>query len=197
MSDEKEANDVKGVVVEAAGVAQEKQGKKCCGCCCDFRRAVVVTAWICIVYSIVYMILAIVGVGLGTAVATQNDDEDIAKDAAGAAGLSALYAIGFAFGICFGVFQLMAALKYNVCMLSTCVVFQLLALAYQIYNTWLGATTSVEIIFSVIFTIIVFCAIWIYPLVGLIKEIKEGIMNEETYPREAYSCCCAPNVQTV
>lgn len=32
--------------------------------------------------------------------------------------------------------------------------------------------------------------LWIYPHVGLILEIKKGIMTPETYPREEYSCCC-------
>jgi hypothetical protein len=33
-------------------------------------------------------------------------------------------------------------------------------------------------------------ALWIYPHVGLILEIRNGIMSAETYPREEYSCCC-------
>jgi hypothetical protein len=40
-------------------------------------------------------------------------------------------------------------------------------------------------IFSAIVT-----ALWIYPHIGLIVEIKKGIMSRETYPREEYSCCC-------
>ena len=31
---------------------QEKQGGKCCGCCCDYRRAVIVLACISIVLGI-------------------------------------------------------------------------------------------------------------------------------------------------
>lgn len=202
MSDEKEANeakDVKGVVVEANGVTLEKQGKKCCGCWCDFRRAVVVTSWIFIVGQTIQLVSSIVGVGLGTTVAVQAEDDEVIDGGVTVAAVSTLYAIGFATGICYGVFQLMAALKYNVCMLNACVVFELLYLAYGINFTFAAnpEATMTQLIITVIFQFIVCALLWIYPLIGLIKEIKAGIMSEETYPREAYSCCCAPNVETV
>lgn len=31
---------------------------------------------------------------------------------------------------------------------------------------------------------------WTYPSVMLTREINQGIMSKETYPREEYSCCC-------
>lgn len=200
MSDEKEqAKDVKGVVVEANEVTLEKQGKKCCNCCCDFRRAVVVTAWIYIVFNIIYLVTAITGIGLVTAAAVASEDDGIVDGAATVAVVTTYYAIGYAFGICFGVFQLMAALKYNVCMLSTCIVFHLLFLAYSIY--FIFATnpdaTTTQLVVTVIIQIICYVALWIYPIIGLVKEIKAGTMSEETYAREAYSCCCAPKVETV
>jgi heme/copper-type cytochrome/quinol oxidase subunit 2 len=36
----------------------------------------------------------------------------------------------------------------------------------------------------------VITALIVYPHVGLMMEIKKGIMSKETYPREAFSCCC-------
>jgi hypothetical protein len=33
-------------------------------------------------------------------------------------------------------------------------------------------------------------ALWIYPSVMLVTEIRSGIMSRETYPREEFSCCC-------
>jgi hypothetical protein len=33
-------------------------------------------------------------------------------------------------------------------------------------------------------------ALWIYPSIMLILEIRRGIMSRETYPREEFSCCC-------
>jgi len=35
-----------------------------------------------------------------------------------------------------------------------------------------------------------FTCLFIYPHVGLVLEIKKGIMTPETYAREKFSCCC-------
>lgn len=32
--------------------------------------------------------------------------------------------------------------------------------------------------------------LWIYPHIGFIKEVKQGILTRETYEREKFSCCC-------
>lgn len=32
--------------------------------------------------------------------------------------------------------------------------------------------------------------LYVYPHMGLMNEIKQGIMSPETYPREEFSCCC-------
>lgn len=36
----------------------------------------------------------------------------------------------------------------------------------------------------------VITALWIYPSVFFINEIRSGVMSAETYKREEYSCCC-------
>jgi hypothetical protein len=53
-----------------------------------------------------------------------------------------------------------------------------------------------EEIFTVeqIFTVLVFVdgmlvLLRIYPTIFLVKEIRNGIMTRETYPREEYLCC--------
>ena len=33
-------------------------------------------------------------------------------------------------------------------------------------------------------------ALFLYPHIGFIMEVKKGIMTRETYPREEFSCCC-------
>lgn len=30
----------------------------------------------------------------------------------------------------------------------------------------------------------------VYPYLFLVKEIRQGIMTQETYPRESHCCCC-------
>lgn len=138
----------------------EKQGSKFCGFCCDLRRAVIILA---IVAIVVYSISAILT-------------------------LAVVQLLGFLeFGvvvillmpILFFVFQLVAAMKYNVCMLVTAVVFQCVSLIVGLYFY-----DSLNPIVS-----IALWALFVYPTVGLILEIKKGIMSKENYPREAYCCC--------
>ena len=88
-----------------------------------------------------------------------------------------------------------AALKYHICMLSTMVFVILIQLGLNIYHAcqlrnhvyWnlaelaesgLGnflASTVVSTIYN---------GLYLYPVIGLISEIKNGIMSQETYPRE-------------
>ncbi len=95
----------------------------------------------------------------------------------------------------FYIFQLVAALKYNLLMLYTVVVFELITFGFRLYFasfqlSWaflgISPTLYVASILSSGFTL--------YPTVGLIMEIKQGIMSAETYPREEYSCCCTKKV---
>jgi len=86
--------------------------------------------------------------------------------------------------------QLFAATTYNVGMLCCVVVILLFNFVWNI-----SFTISDGSWFYII--IIIENVISIYPVVGLISEIKSGIMSKETYPREAYNCCCVarPNLR--
>lgn len=53
---------------------QEKQGAKCCGCCCDYRRAVVVVAILWLILSIATLIGAFFPL---PAVAIGYDDDEV------------------------------------------------------------------------------------------------------------------------
>ena len=45
------------VAVATPELGGEKQGAKCCGCCCDYRRAVIITAIVGIVMNIFEIIV--------------------------------------------------------------------------------------------------------------------------------------------
>ena len=162
------------------------------------RRAVIITAIISIVSCVAGIVLYTTGttvVYLGTAV--EQFDEDAMDDLADYHAVSVFYTIGFAVSLCFYIFQIVAALKYSVCMLCTAVFFQLATMGFNIWTGWentnfmieQGAASWIQHIGQVIFTV-TFTGFWLWPVVVLIKEIKSGIMSAETYPREAHSCCC-------
>ena len=162
------------------------------GCCCDFRRAVIVMAIIGMCFTILSVILVLVGVGAGVAISNTFDDDVVTAANESMAGVGILIAATVV-SLLFYIFQLFAALKFNVCMLYTVVVFELISLAFNIYNSTVAAVGAGGLTISIIIYCLI-CALIIYPTAGLIKEIKEGIMSVETYPREAYSCCCMSKV---
>jgi len=171
----------------------EKQGSKFCGSCCDLRRAVIILAIVAIVgYSIIAIIaLAFVGVVSAVIVATeeQGENSDGNGNADIALGFGIVAIIFLVMPILFFVFQLVAAIKYNVCMLVTVVVFQCINLVVGLLGSFTSNGTMSSISANPIASIAIW-AIFVYPTVGLILEIKKGIMSKENYPREAYSCCC-------
>lgn len=197
MADDKKTEVAEKVAVptaEAVDVTGEKQGAKCCGCCCDYRRCVVVLAILGIVYYVILLILIAVGVASGATIAANAEDDDIVRASGTAIAIgSGIIAGIYAIVVLFYVWQLVAALKYNVCMLVTVVVFDLAGLGYNIFAYSQIASTAGEAAGGIVFACL-WTALFLYPTVGLIVEINKGIMSEKTYPREAYSCCCEPNV---
>lgn len=164
--------------------------------CCDYRRAVVVLGilgviWQGILFSI--SIFAIIAQMIPL-----SEDTDMMGDAGknGAAvvltGLAVLFAIVFGLAMCFFGLHILGALKYSKCMLGCALVLDTIFFAIQLWYTFAMSDSGGTVAWNIVLLVPwLFC---IYGLVGLVKEINSGIMSEETYPREAYSCCCLPNV---
>jgi hypothetical protein len=98
------------------------------------------------------------------------------------------------------IVALLGARFYNIPMLSLVIVWFLVNYGLSIY---FGIDTVNQISeidgvqyrypIGVFIGSAIVTALWIYPHVGLIMEIRNGIMSVETYPREEYSCCCVDN----
>jgi len=185
---------------------QPKKGSICCGCCCDMRRACVVLSIIGMIINIIYVIAAAAGTGLGFGLArfakgNENFSQEDVDNLNAVGAFSAMTAIGYAVIFFFDVWWLIAALRYNVCMLSVVVFCLLCSMGYYIWVGWVntqsmidqGYATSANHVGDVLGPVIVW-GLFMYPVIGLISEIKSGVMSPETYPREAHSCCCKPRV---
>jgi hypothetical protein len=144
------------------------------GCCCDFRRAVIIMAVIAIVRSIIGLVLSAVFLEVAATVSFVNLIINV-------------------IAVLFYVFQLMAAIKYNVCMLITAIGGNWILMSVAL---WFGYYTAVDAtsLAANIFGSIIFYGLEIYATHSLSNEINAGTMSAKTYPREAYSCCCMPNV---
>jgi len=170
--------------------SEAKQGSICCGFCCDYRRAVCVLSIIGIVFYGTQFVMALLSTSWLAATAAETDDE-MEVVVVGAAAITGIFTVVVGLNVLFQIFLLFAALKYNVCMLGTVATWQLIVLGTTLWDIYEDPDAS--FVGSAIFAIII-QGLFIYPVVGLLLEIKNGIMSAETYPREAHSCCCEPKV---
>jgi len=192
---------------------QEKQGGKCCGGCCDYRRAVIILCIVSLVFSTI---------GLLNSAGSTVDDEgyprltEIFKDH-----YTGILIVSIV-GIVLTIVELFGAIIFNFYMVALYVFWSILELIITIVlhksmvdelldcagtSSCLndGATTAVDFndvdmkkfedgmnMFLITTYVVsaIFTFLWVYPSVVLAIEIKKGVMTKETYPREEMSCCC-------
>lgn len=175
---------------------QEKQGSKCCFCCCDFRRAV-------IIINIVSILLGILGI-LGGYVDRELDVDQIGletpeaeilwEDAAEDRAIYAIVSVVAAAVALFGAIRFsLWMVAVNALWIVANLVLTSLSWASLVddVNAAQPDATDINAYPAIIVTAIV-SVCFLYAHLGLMQEVRSGIMTAETYPREQYSCCCAP-----
>ena len=173
---------------------QEKVGAKCCGCCCDYRRAVIVIAILFIIWTAIALVL---NVTASVTPSLNNINDDQVEDIINAN--TTVSIIAAAIGLVMAIVALLGARLYNIPMLIAAVVWYFVNYGLYIW-TWIANVNAANNVESntvtyrypigLIIIQAVITGLWVYPHIGLIVEIKKGIMSRETYPREEYSCCC-------
>lgn len=175
---------------------QPKIGKKCCNCCCDFRMAVIIIDIIGIALSVFGLaLLALPSEDLYEAYRLDEDEEEALEVYSDSITATAIIS---GIGIVALAVPLYGAVKYNAPMVGFGIV-------------WLVATFIAAVVIDIIYinkanevkqgadfnypflsylVNAVVTGLLIYPHAGLMMEIKQGIMSDETYPREQYCCCC-------
>lgn len=180
---------------------QEKQGAKCCGCCCDYRRAVIVLAIITICIDIGYILLALIAASTPTTRVDADDDAVLAVYEDSATYQAIFSGVSLFCSIC----ALLGANKFNIPLVA---INTLWYVANFIAGTIISLNTinemneiaTTDVTYTAVPSIIlgaVVAMLFMYPHIGFMYEVKNGIMSFETYPREEYSCCCAPGGRRV
>ena len=154
---------------------------------CDYRRAVIAISIVDIVWNIIAIIFFALGSGAAAVAAnadyldlSEEDQENFRAVTINTGVLAGVYAIL----LCFSVFSLVAALRYSVCMLGTVVLFILVQLGWSLYVVIGNPSNGTGVIIGGIIGSIIGYGLCLYPVIGLITEIKSGVMSRETYPRE-------------
>jgi len=171
---------------------QAKQGAKCCGCCCDYRRAVIVLAIINICISIGYLIFILAAASIPGAQVNVDDDAVMTTVEGNVPIQAALYGVSLFCSIC----ALVGANKFNIPLVAINTLWYVgsfiggAVLLVNTANTVEDATgENLSVIPSIIISAVI-TMLFMYPHIGFMYEVKVGIMSAETYPREEFSCCC-------
>ncbi|CAB9498662.1 expressed unknown protein [Seminavis robusta] len=184
---------------------ESKRGGTCCGCCCDFRRAVIIANCLIIGLSAYSLGGLMKPPDEETLEAYEDyrgvtiDDDQVVKDLTTLANDALL-----ANAVVGGVMLVLTAIPiYGAYTYQSCPVgFGIFLLVSSFVVRFMVAYVMVEdagglsdeLAFEqpwVLYGIsALFMLLFIYPHIALILEIRKGIMTYKTYPRESYSCCC-------
>ena len=186
---------------------QERQGGTFCGCCCDFRRATIIVNSVIMGLSAFSLFSLFNRPDSSTKEILQDTMEDITDDIVLEELAQVVDESLLAGSILGGVLLLLTAIPlygaymFNVRMVGFGVVLLGASLITEIVLGYIYVQQADDVVkptdlyeFNqpiVIYTGTALLQVFfMYPHVGLIMEMRAGIMSFETYPREAYSCCC-------
>jgi len=166
-----------------------------CGCCCDFRRGVIIINTIVAISEALVIVLCATGawtVYFDTS--TQELEEYMKPYIIGEIAMSIV-------SIMLTSLAIFGAIRFSIKMVLPNFIWLLLgfviSLVMIIYSCakwedkdygYYDYTCTIN--FPAILISAGWVAFWCYPHIGFIQEVRKGIMTEETYPREKYSCCC-------
>lgn len=172
----------------------ERQGGLCCRSWCDYRRATIIAICAEAVTSLLWMLAFYVDsftVIYTSDISDQgmlhiiNDSNHLHAVVNGITVMSSFLAVVSAFqfkisAICWNIVWIMLSLVCGI-------LIRIRTTAnLNLYNPSYGYTTNW---FAIILTATL-SALFMYPQIGFIHEVQAGILNQHTYGRESYSCCC-------
>lgn len=165
----------------------EKQGRSCFGCLCDMRRAVIILSAI----GIVLTIFSVVSNRLFLFDRTKDkiDDQDDIKR------LDDLFIINLivaGLSVVGYVLAIIGGIKFNERLVIINAVYMPIGFAVIQALLWSAGSDIEEMDYGFVNMLgpLIGTIMSVFVHVSFVKEIRCGIMSEETYEREKQSCCC-------
>ena len=168
-------------VDEEIALGGRKLGHRCCGCCCDTRRAVIILNIITAVLYFLWMgvwIEAVNNPGI-----EGIDDDQLEQDIVDSYKWSLIIN---GVGVAFSIAAIIGASLYNIWL----VLLGVLWIVTDVILSFMYTDAVAKYHGMFIAWILVWAGLMLYPHVAFIYEVKKGIMTRDTYPREQFSCCC-------
>ena len=147
----------------------KKQGHKCCGSCCDVRRAVIAV-------NMLFLGLFVMIVFQMDASTMDYNDDTTQTTMDVFANVALVIAIWLLPPTVFSAAGIAGALLYNKWMVGLAGAFYCLLMIFNVLQFDIFG--------------LVLMGLFAYPHYFLVKEINQGIMTEQNYPNEKMSCCC-------
>lgn len=182
-------------------LSQEKLGSQCCGCLCDYRRAVIWANSFFIAYATLLLLSRNSVVQLAQDAFKGTDDEfvDDVTELVDAYYRKRSISLAVALATCLlsqiGVILFWTSLVaiHSLVLVADFVVFCFLAL--DLYEDMTSTLAEVNMVAaSPVLSFVlngVLTLLFLYPQIGFLIECRLGIMTSETYAREDYCCCCS------
>lgn len=152
-----------------------KQGHKCCGGCCDMRRAVIIVNLV----NILLLVLGTMGtLSLLEINKSATDDDKVAETLEEFNNLSlAGFITTQCVKIVVSILGIVGAIRYNIILVGICVAM------YAANCIWAAVFLNIAgVVYAVFFA---------YPHFFFMNEVRAGIMSQENYKvNEEQSCCC-------
>lgn len=164
-----------------ANINTMKQGHKCCGGCCDMRRAVIIVNMAMISLFVIYLPFVVLSYNVINHPEKYSDDlDDNAKEAFANAQASES-PLGF---VIFLMIAKIACLSFGI---YGALKFKLLPVAVSLASYGFA---FIYAIFTANILMMLLPVFFAYPHIFFIKEVRQGIMSEDNYDLERHSCCC-------
>lgn len=167
-------NDSAGASLLSPGA---KRGHKCCGGCCDVRRAVIVVNLVNIGILMTILILFLSAIFVILSIPYDDDQTSASRDALYINSTFWVVTVTLVLCILVSAIGVVGAVKLNKWMVGG------MAIAY-----------CAGVVMGIVFKqpkVVIYCAFFAYPHFFLVKEIQQGIMTKHNYDAtERMSCCC-------
>jgi hypothetical protein len=168
-------NEGAGPYTALAQGTTQKKGHKCCGGCCDTRRAVIIVDMVLIAILLLGTLPAIAILEKANPEDFNDDRVRNAIESFGWREIAVSFAIAVAFSIPPAV-GVLGAIWYNEFMVGLCLVSYVVLFILDLSKLSFAGC--------------VLHGFFAYPHAIFIKELRDGTMSKANYPVEEHSCCC-------
>jgi hypothetical protein len=175
--------------IERAEHREPKRGQKCCGCCCDMRRATIIVNAVWVVIETIDLIVLVsraTSARHSSDVKVQAKYESIKRYIVG-------ILIAQILALVLGTGAILGAIKFRAWPVVINIVYVVIAFILLMVDTAKAShhdsAYTVNIPARVTIFLIIL-ALLIYPQAVFVREVKTATMTKETYINEEYSCCC-------